>query len=162
MKANENRTKKNISDVFPIINKDLRIIIYLIIFTMSGVVFNSCVGGYVASEPVYDYSYYNRPARPGEAYIWIDGDWLWNRRTHNYVHERGYWVKARRGHSYEPGYWESGPQGKMWIKGRWRKIGDNDRYSNRHRGKDWDGDKDRRRYRDRVDRDRDDDRDRDR
>ena len=96
------------------------IFLYLIVFTVACLTFNSCVGEYVAAEPLYD-DVYNRPASPGTEYIWIDGDWLWNRQTHVYMHEHGYWARPKPGRSYETGHWESEPRGKFWVKGRWNR-----------------------------------------
>ena len=100
--------------------KIFRIFLFLIVFAGAGLTFNSCVGGYVASEPAYD-DVYDRPASPGVGYIWIDGDWQWNRQNHIYVHNHGYWARAKSGRSYERGHWESEPRGKYWVKGRWNR-----------------------------------------
>lgn len=109
---------------FPILYKNpgkiFRIFLFLIVFAGACLTFNSCVGGYVASEPVYD-DVYDRPASPGIGYIWIDGDWRWNRQSHNYVHDHGYWARSKSGHSYKKGHWESEPRGKYWVKGRWNR-----------------------------------------
>jgi hypothetical protein len=112
------------------LNKYLRIFLYLIIFTGAGTLLNSCVGGYgyVSSEPDYDYEY-ARPESPGEGYIWIDGDWLWDNDAHTYIHQRGYWARPRNNRSYQAGHWESRPEGKIWIKGRWSR--ENERSASR-------------------------------
>jgi hypothetical protein len=100
--------------------KIFRIFLYLIVFTGACMTFSSCAGGYIAAEPSYN-DVYDRPVSPGIGYIWIDGDWRWNRQTHNYVHDHGYWARPKQGRSYETGHWESEPRGKYWIKGRWNR-----------------------------------------
>lgn len=97
----------------------VKIFCFLIIFTATGVVFTSCGGGYVTSEPRYDY--YDRPLAPSERHIWIDGDWIWNSRAHIYEHKPGYWVVPREGSYYREGHWETSPRGKFWSRGYWEK-----------------------------------------
>jgi hypothetical protein len=123
--------------VYAKLGKYTRIFSYLLFFTGIGIVFNSCVGGYVASEPAYyDYA---RPQRPSETHIWINGDWGWNNQTHLYVQKTGYWEKPRQGQSYVQGSWQTTPRGKSWSKGHWQKQNQqrdnqrNDNRSNRNR-----------------------------
>jgi hypothetical protein len=101
---------------------------YIVIFTGIGLLFNSCVGGYVASEP--SYQEYSRPPRPSETHIWIAGDWGWDSHSRIYVQKTGYWEKPRQGHTYVDGYWKTSPQGKSWSKGHWQK--DNKGHSDNH------------------------------
>ena len=93
---------------------------------------NSCMGGYVMSEP--SYTEYERPARPSETHIWIDGDWNWNSQTHLYVQKAGYWDRPRQGQSYVKGNWQTTQRGKSWNKGHWQKDAqaNNNRQNNRH------------------------------
>jgi len=141
------KTKQKVQDILQynsgqMILKNIKIMIrsgrhiiilaYIIIFTTLGITFNSCVAGYVASEPVYDRGY-ERPLSPGGAYIWIEGDWFWNNRTRVYVHHPGYWTLPREGRSFREGYWQSGPRGKSWIRGHWEREGrDRNNHDNRH------------------------------
>jgi len=97
-----------------------RTLIYLIIFTGACLTFNSCVAGYVAMEPSYN-EVYERPISPGVGFIWIEGDWHWNYRTHSYIHEQGYWARSKPGRSYEAGHWGNEPRGKYWVRGRWNR-----------------------------------------
>ncbi|MGA1977065.1 MAG: hypothetical protein ABSG89_04335 [Bacteroidales bacterium] len=83
-----------------------------------GLFFNSCMSGYVATEPAY--SVYARPPQPSSAHIWIDGDWGWNSQTHVYVQNAGYWEQPRQGQRYVSGSWKTTPRGKTWLKGRWQ------------------------------------------
>jgi len=109
--------KKN--GVYARVGKYMKIFSYLILLTGIGIIFTSCMGGYVASEPSYiDYA---RPQRQYDTQIWIDGDWGWNSQSHVYVQKAGYWDSPRPGHSYVKGSWQSTPRGKTWSKGYWQK-----------------------------------------
>ena len=134
LQREEQFSKGRIPDAFIKLKKYLRIFLYLIIFTGAGTLLNSCAGGYgyVSSEPYYDYEY-ARPVSPGEGYIWINGDWLWDNDAHTYVHQRGYWARERHNREYEAGHWDSRPQGKIWIKGRWSR--ENERSANQNRNR---------------------------
>ncbi len=110
------------------VGKYLKIFSYLFLFTGMVLTLNSCIGGYVTSEPMY--TEYARPQRPSSTHIWIDGDWGWNSQTHVYVQRAGYWDKPRHGQSYVAGSWQSSPKGKSWKKGHWQK--DNQRNRNQH------------------------------
>jgi len=101
------------------VDKYLRIFSYLFLFTGIGILLNSCVGGYIASEPAY--VEYARPQRPSETSIWIDGDWGWNYQTHVYVQRAGSWERPRQGQTFVSGHWQSTQRGKSWSKGYWQK-----------------------------------------
>ena len=80
--------------------------------------FSSCLEpGYVTDEPTY--IEVPRPASPGGAYIWIEGDWVWNRQSHNYFRRGGNWVLPRQGRAYSSGYWQQSHRGRHWVSGRW-------------------------------------------
>jgi hypothetical protein len=101
------------------VGKHLRNFIYITSLVGIGLCLNSCMAGYVASEPSYvDYA---RPQRPNDVSIWIDGSWGWNRQSNAYVQNAGYWERPRQGQSYVSGRWESTPKGKHWTKGYWQK-----------------------------------------
>ena len=93
-----------------------------------GLLFKSCIGGYIATEPVYVQS--PRPPQPSNLHIWIDGDWTWSRQTHTYVQRNGYWEKPRPNRTYVAGYWQTSPKGRYWKSGHWQKQNHNNR--NRH------------------------------
>jgi hypothetical protein len=101
--------------------KYLKKFIFLASLAGIGLFFNSCVGGYVATEPAY--TVYARPAQPSNLHIWIDGDWGWNSRSHVYVQRAGYWDSPRQGQTYVSGYWQTTPRGKSWSKGHWQSTG---------------------------------------
>jgi hypothetical protein len=101
------------------VGKYMKIFSYMVLLIGVAIVFNSCLGGYVASEP--SYVEYDRPQRPSESHIWIDGDWNWNNQTHLYVQKAGYWDRPRQGQSYVAGSWQSTARGKSWSKGHWQK-----------------------------------------
>jgi hypothetical protein len=96
--------------------KKLILIISSVVVAIS---LNSCIAGYVATEP--SYVEYSRPVRPTTTSIWIDGDWNWSIQTHTYVQQNGYWDRPRSNQSYRAGYWQQTPKGKSWSKGRWEK-----------------------------------------
>ena len=99
--------------------RNFRKVIYIAALAGMGFALNSCMAGYVASEP--SYMEYSRPSRPNNVSIWIDGDWGWNSRSHAYVQKTGYWESPRQGKRYVSGRWQSTPIGKSWIKGRWER-----------------------------------------
>lgn len=98
----------------------LRIFLFSALFLGSGVLFNSCVG-YVSSEP--SYVEYDRPVRPGPAYIWIDGGWHWDYHRHVYVQRPGYWEHPRVGRTFVAGHWQNTTRGKRWVDGHWQHEG---------------------------------------
>lgn len=80
--------------------------------------FSNCGPSYVSAEPTYIEN--ARPPRPTNTHIWVDGNWVWNRRAHTYVHRNGYWVVPNRGRTYIQGHWAVNRRGKYWVPGRWR------------------------------------------
>lgn len=95
--------------------------IFLLI-TLAGTLFllHACTAtGYVASEP--SYVEYSRPNRPSEQHIWIDGDWVWIRKSNVYVRKPGHWQKPRNGSVYIAGSWQSNSNGLYWQSGRWQR-----------------------------------------
>ncbi len=103
------------------VGKYMKIFSYMILLAGFGTVLNSCVGGYITTEPAY--VEYSRPQRPSETHIWIDGDWNWNNQTHVYVQKAGFWDRPRQGQSYVTGRWQTTSRGKSWSKGYWKKDG---------------------------------------
>jgi hypothetical protein len=101
--------------------KYLKKFIFLTSLIGIGLFLNSCMGGYVATEPTY--TEYARPAQPSNLHIWIDGDWGWNSQSHMYVQKTGSWEQPRQGKTYVSGYWQTTPRGKSWSKGHWQSTG---------------------------------------
>ena len=101
------------------VGKYMKIFSYLFLITGILIILSSCVGGYIASEPVY--VEYARPQRPGATYIWRDGDWSWNHQTHVYVQKSGYWDRPRQDQTFVSGHWQSTQRGKSWSNGHWQK-----------------------------------------
>jgi hypothetical protein len=109
------------------IGKNLKTFIYIAGLAGIGIFMNSCVAGYVPTEPTYVQNV--RPAQPSNLHIWIDGDWVYNRQSRNYVQNTGYWERPRQNQVYVSGRWQSGSHGKYWERGRWE---NNRRQSNRN------------------------------
>jgi hypothetical protein len=99
----------------------LKRVIYVSSLAVIVFIFNGCAAGYIASEP--DYQQYDRPMRPNNVSIWIDGDWGWNNQSHQYYQRNGYWDNPRHGQTRVSGHWQSTPKGKTWSKGYWQSEG---------------------------------------
>ncbi len=113
-----NATETSIDTSF---GKYLKKFIILVSLAGIGLFLNSCMSGYVATEPAY--TVYARPPQPSSTHIWIDGDWGWNSQSHMYVQRAGFWDQPRQGKTYVSGYWQTTPRGKTWSKGRWQSTG---------------------------------------
>ena len=113
--------------IYARLGKYMKTFIFFTFLTVIAVVFTSCVGGYVVSEPAY--SNYERPQRPSESHIWISGDWGWNSHSQIYIQKAGYWEKPRQGQVYVEGFWQTSPQGKSWTKGHWQRNSHNNNSS---------------------------------
>jgi hypothetical protein len=123
--SSTNATRTSFSNTF---GSNLKKIVFLTALAGAALLFNACSAGYVASEP--SYMQYDRPARPNEYAIWIDGDWNWSSRSQQYYQKNGYWDNPRHGQTYMSGYWQSTPKGKTWAKGHWHS--NNKQYENRY------------------------------
>jgi hypothetical protein len=92
---------------------------FIFLISLTGLLsLNSCSVGYVSEQP--NYLEGNRPQRPSESHIWIEGNWYWNNRTHSYYHGGGNWIMPNQGRTYEPGHWRKTRQGYRWVPGIWR------------------------------------------
>jgi hypothetical protein len=103
------------------VRRNLKSIIYITGLAGIGLMLNSCVGGFIATEPAY--VEYSRPVRPSATYFWIDGDYAWNSQTKVYVQRAGYWEKPRPNQTYMSGHWQATSKGKTWAPGHWQKQG---------------------------------------
>jgi hypothetical protein len=119
--------------IFHKFGKYMRIFGYLVSLTLVAMIFTSCMGGYMATDPSYNYQYqeYARSPQPAYASIWIEGNWNYNNQTHVYVQRAGYWERPRQGQSYVAGSWQTTQHGKSWTKGHWQR--DNSQNGNNQR-----------------------------
>lgn len=60
-----------------------------------------------------------KPVKPYVNAAWIEGEWVWNKRTRAYQWKSGYWVKAKRNKRYVTGRWEKRRNGWVYVPGRW-------------------------------------------
>jgi hypothetical protein len=103
-------------------------IVFVTSLAGAALLFNACSAGYVATEP--SYMQYDRPTRPNEYAIWIEGDWNWSNRSQQYYQKNGYWDNPRHGQTYMSGYWQTTPKGKTWTKGHWHSDNDQKNHHN--------------------------------
>jgi hypothetical protein len=61
----------------------------------------------------------NHPPRPGDGFLWIEGDWFWNGST--YLWRDGYWSHPSPGYQWRPGEWRDKRGGYYWRPGEWRR-----------------------------------------
>jgi hypothetical protein len=90
---------------------------FIFLFSLIAIIsiFSACSVGYVSEEPVYQT--YNRPQRPSNDYIWIEGGWNWNSGTNTYVQINGRWVREDQGRRHRQGHWERNQRGSRWVRG---------------------------------------------
>lgn len=60
-----------------------------------------------------------KPVNIKSNYIWIEGYWKWNRKTHNYAWVNGHLIKQKRGKVWVGGYWEQFNGGWFYTSGKW-------------------------------------------
>lgn len=75
-----------------------------------------------------------KPARPANVvvvkrnkarrnHIWVSSHWKWNAKKNAYVWVDGYYVKQRRGYKYVAGDWIVVPsRGYKWVPGHWVRV----------------------------------------
>lgn len=78
---------------------------------------NACSPAYVSSQPTY--VAVERPQRPDNIQVWIDGDWMWSRQSHSYMYHDGFWTIPHHGQAYIPGHWRTNRRGSYWSNGYW-------------------------------------------
>jgi hypothetical protein len=100
-------------------SKNLKKFLYVSGFIGMGFFFNSCIAGYVDTEPTYVEGI--RPAAPSYTSIWIDGDWVYNRQNRVYARQEGHWGRPVQGKVYVAGRWEVSSKGRHWTPGRWQR-----------------------------------------
>jgi len=74
------------------------------------------VEGYVTDRPAD--VVYERPAAPGEGYVWISGDWVWDGGTYHW--REGRWERGTEGRVWVGGTWVSHRNGWKWHHGHWQ------------------------------------------
>jgi hypothetical protein len=84
----------------------MKIYTYSFLFLLASCLFMSCSGiGIVRSEPMY--VEIERPRQPNSSYIWIEGDWLWQKDTRTYKNSNGRWEMPKHNRQYVQGHWEN-------------------------------------------------------
>lgn len=83
----------------------------------SSLFFTSCEGEYYVADQPADV-YYEPGPPPYSGAIWIDGDWVYS--GGRYVHNRGYWTRARENRVWVKGTWEHNNRGYRWRRGHWQ------------------------------------------
>lgn len=78
----------------------------------------ACSPTYVSTRPTYEEGF--RPPQPSNNHVWVDGNWIYNRRLRTYNRSNGYWSTPYRGRKYQSGQWKSNRRGYYWTPGRWR------------------------------------------
>lgn len=64
-----------------------------------------------------------KPAKARPNHIWVAGQWKWDKRKNAYVWVDGYYLKQRRGYKYMAGEWVVVPaKGYKWVPGRWVRV----------------------------------------
>ena len=92
------------------------------LFLISGMLFmtlfmSNCTTGYVKDRPYHQDGI--RPVSPGYNYVWLEGNWKYNRRNHSYTRQNGAWSKPRYNKNYRNGEWRTTEKGNYWVSGRW-------------------------------------------
>jgi hypothetical protein len=101
------------------VGKHVKKFIYIASLVGIGLFFNSCIAGYVETEPNYVEN--ARPPRPSNLHIWIDGDWIYSRHNHGYTRNEGSWQAPVRGRTYVSGHWQATSRGHYWAPGHWQR-----------------------------------------
>jgi hypothetical protein len=99
--------------------KSLKKFLYVSSLVGIGLFTNSCIAGYVDTEPTYVETV--RPERPSNVHVWIDGDWIYSRQTHAYARQQGHWDKPVQGKVYVSGSWQVSSRGRYWTPGHWQR-----------------------------------------
>jgi hypothetical protein len=67
--------------------KNLKIVIMLLALTF---IIGSCKTKYVKDKPLL--VEVRRPESPGKNYVWLNDNWVFNRRSQTYTRSNGYWA----------------------------------------------------------------------
>lgn len=62
-------------------------------------------------------------APPAENYVWIPGEWKWNKKKKRYAWLTGYWTPKRPGYVFIEGRWKTLAKKQYeWIPGAWTEV----------------------------------------
>ena len=70
----------------------------------------------VRSEPPPPRTYY---VEPRSGYVWVDGRWVFNDYSGEWVWYDGYWVQDRPGYVYVAGRWDRRHDRYVYVHPRW-------------------------------------------
>lgn len=76
------------------------------------------VNGYVTVQPPIPVV--TRTTIPGQGYVWLEEDWVWNPNTSAYEWSGGKWIKGEGEKRWYKGKWKKDDKGYVWMKGSWR------------------------------------------
>jgi len=79
----------------------------------------SCAPSYVVRERPREVVYF-RPPAPARGYVWVSGDWVWNRG--NYQWREGHWDRPHRRSNWVDGHWQNTRGGYRWVPGHWSRY----------------------------------------
>ena len=99
-------------------NKAMKKNILLVSLLLFALFFGACKPTYVTVRPTQ--TELARPMSPSNNHIWIDGNWVYNRRMQSYTRTNGYWSMPNRGRTYMQGQWKTSQKGYYWVPGRWK------------------------------------------
>jgi hypothetical protein len=105
--------KSEKTNIYAKTGKYLKRFFYLVSLVIAVLFFNGCQIGYIT------FNESAKPARPGNEYVWINGDWVYDTQTKAYVQKTGYWVKPEKDRTFLPGYWQTTERGYHWVSGQW-------------------------------------------
>ena len=73
----------------------------------------------VVVKPVKPHVYVNKHIHVRAGYVWRDGHWKYNKRTHNYIWVKSHLVKKKRGKVWVSGHWSKVRGGYTYTSGFW-------------------------------------------
>jgi hypothetical protein len=95
--------------------KNLKIVFILLALTF---IIGSCKTKYVKDKPLVVEMI--RPVSPGQNYVWLNDNWVFNRKNQTYTRRQGYWAIPKSKKNYQQGYWKTNKNGSHWVPGRWK------------------------------------------
>lgn len=75
---------------------------------------------YVKVKPIPAKVVVIKPACPSPNHIWIDGDWVWDTHSNNFILTPGKWILHNAGYKWIPGHWKHSKYGWNWVNGHWK------------------------------------------